>query len=172
MVPAEPCNETPFKFPSTPRSSQVKFRVRIIKEYPLPPSVELLSSYFDKFVSIIIPSDDQHRLVEESTRWQASYKRWKEERYLRLTTPNFELVVLCKPNDIKLAEEILHSKLADTIPSLKCGHIHENDVFIDYLSTTYLLFRLPTVHVPIVNMYIIYSYNLMCTLFHKLILLD
>ena len=41
--------------------------------------------------------------------------------------------MLCKPNDIKLAEEILHSKLADTIPSLKWGHIHENDAFTEYI---------------------------------------
>ena len=44
---AEPHNETPFKFPLTPRSTQAKISVQIIKECPSPPSVESLSSYFD-----------------------------------------------------------------------------------------------------------------------------
>ena len=57
----------------------------------------------------------------------------EEERYLRLTASNFGWVMLCKSNYIKLAEEILHSKLADTILRLKWGHIHENDVFSEYL---------------------------------------
>ena len=69
------------------------------------------------------------------TRRQASCKRRKEERYLRLSVSNFGWVMLhvSKPNHIKLAEEILHSKLADTIPSLKWGRIHENDAFTEYL---------------------------------------
>ena len=32
-----------------------------------------------------------------------------------------------------LLRKILHSKLADTIPSLKWGCIHENDAFTEYL---------------------------------------
>ena len=59
MVPAEPCNETPLKFPLTPRLAQAKTSAQIIQECPLPPSIELLSSYCDKFVSMITPSDDQ-----------------------------------------------------------------------------------------------------------------
>ena len=57
----------------------------------------------------------------------------ERRRYLRLTASNFGRVMLRKSNYIKLAEEILHSKLADTIPSLKWGRIHENDVFTEYL---------------------------------------
>ena len=65
---------------------------------------------------MITPSDDQRRVVEENTRRQASCKRWKEERYLRLTASNFGRVMLRRSNHIKLADEILNSKLADTIP--------------------------------------------------------
>ena len=82
---------------------------------------------------MITPSDDQRRIVEENTRRQASCKRWKEERYLQLTASNFGRVMLHKSNHIKLAEEILHSKLTDTLPSLKWGRIHENDAFTEYL---------------------------------------
>ena len=32
-----------------------------------------------------------------------------------------------------LLKKILHSKLADTIPNLKWGRIHENDAFTEYL---------------------------------------
>ena len=31
MVPAEPCSETPFKFPLTPRSAQTKIIAKIIR---------------------------------------------------------------------------------------------------------------------------------------------
>ena len=41
--------------------------------------------------------------------------------------------MLRRSNHIKLADEILNSKLADTIPSLKWGCIHENDAFTEYL---------------------------------------
>ena len=133
MVPAEQCKDTSLKFPSTPRSAQAKISAQIIKECPLPPSFQSLTSYFDKFVSMITPSDDQRRVVEENTRRQASCKRWKEERYLRLTASNFGRVMLRRSNHIKLADEILNSKLADTIPSLKWGRIHENDAFTEYL---------------------------------------
>ena len=71
MVPAEQCKDTSLKFPSTPRSAQAKISAQIIKECPLPPSFQSLTSYFDKFVSMITPSDDQRRVVEENTRRQA-----------------------------------------------------------------------------------------------------
>ena len=47
-------HETPFIFPLTPRSAQAKISAQVIKECPLPPSTESLSSYFDKFVSVMI----------------------------------------------------------------------------------------------------------------------
>ena len=40
--------------------------------------------------------------------------------------------MLHKSNYIKLAEEILYSKLTDTILSLKWGRIHKNDAFTEY----------------------------------------
>ena len=133
MVPAEQCKDTTLKFPSTLTSAQAKISAHIIKECPLPPSFQSLTSYFDKVVSMITPSDDQRRVVEENTRPQVSCKRWKVERYLRLTASNFGRVMLRRSNHIKLADEILNSKLADTIPSLKWGRIHENDAFTEYL---------------------------------------
>ena len=134
MLPTEQCKDTSLKFPSTPRSAQAKISAQIIKECPLPPSFQSLTSYFDKSVSMITPSDDQQRVVEENTRRQVSCKRWKEERYLRLTASNFGRVMLHRSNHIKLADEILYSKLADTIPSLKWGCIYENDAFTEYLT--------------------------------------
>ena len=50
----------------TPRSVQTKISAQIIKECPLPLSTESLSSFFDKFVSMITPSDDQQRVAEEN----------------------------------------------------------------------------------------------------------
>jgi len=38
-----------------------------------------------------------------------------------------------KSNYEKLAEEILHSKIPDTIPSLRWRRMHENDAFTMYL---------------------------------------
>ena len=109
------------KFPLTPRSAQVKINAEIITECPLPPTYEAVLSYFGKFVMMIIPTDDQRRTVEENTRRQGGCKCWKAERYLRLTASNFGRVMLRQSNYSKLAEEILHSKLPDTIPSLKMG---------------------------------------------------
>lgn len=43
--------------------------------------------------------------------------------------------MLRQSNHAKLAEEILHSKLPDTIPSLKWGRTHENDAFTEYLES-------------------------------------
>lgn len=38
-------------------------------------------------------------------------------------------------NHTKLAEEILHSKLPDTISSLKWEHTHENKAFTEYIES-------------------------------------
>ena len=45
-----------------------------------------------------------------------------------LTVSNFGRIILHQSNHAKLAEEILHSKLPDTIPSLKWDRTHENEV--------------------------------------------
>jgi len=135
MVAAESSDDPSSKFLLTPRSAQVKINAEIIKECPLPPTYETVSSYLDKFIMLITPNDDQQRTVEENTRHQGGCKRWKKERYLRLTASNFGRVMLCQSNHAKLAEEILYSKLPDTIPSLKWGHAHENDAFTECLES-------------------------------------
>ena len=43
--------------------------------------------------------------------------------------------MLHQSNHPKLAEEILFSKLLDTIPSLQWGHTHENEAFTEYLES-------------------------------------
>ena len=43
--------------------------------------------------------------------------------------------MLCQSNHTKLAEETPHSKLPDTIPSLKWGRTHENEAFTEYLES-------------------------------------
>ena len=135
MVVTESSDDPSSKFPLTPRSAQMKINADITKECPLPPTYETVSSYFDKFVMMITPTNDQQRTVEENTRRQGGCKRWKEERYLRLTASNFGRVMLRQSNHTKLAEEILHSKLPDTIPSLKWGRTHENEAFTEYLES-------------------------------------
>lgn len=79
------------------------------------------------------PNDEQRKAVEKATRRQSSSKRWREERYLRLTASNFGRVILRKSNYAKLAEEILFSRLPDSIPSLKWDRLHESDAFSQYL---------------------------------------
>ena len=59
MVVAKSSDDPSSKYPLTPRSAQVKINAEIIKECPLPPTQETVSSYFDKFIMLIIPSDDQ-----------------------------------------------------------------------------------------------------------------
>ena len=43
--------------------------------------------------------------------------------------------MLRQSNHTKVAEETLHSKLPDTIPSLKWAHTHENEAFTEYLES-------------------------------------
>ena len=74
MVPAESSDDPSSKFPLTPRSAQVKINAEIIKECPLPSTQETVSSYFDKLIMLITPSDDQRRTVEENTRRQGGCK--------------------------------------------------------------------------------------------------
>ena len=133
LVPLDTPDDPSSPLPLTPRSAQSKINAQIVKECELPPSLEVITSYFDKFVGMIKPSDDQRNLVEKKTRKQGSCKRWQEECHLRLTASNFGRVMLQRSNYEKLAEEILYSKLPDTIASLKWGKTHENDAFTTYL---------------------------------------
>ena len=130
MVPRD---DAPSKLPMTPRSAQCRVKAQIIKECPLPPTLEMITSYADSFLKMIQPSDEERVAVEKSTQRQNSCKRWREERHLRLTASNFGRVVLRKSNYSKLAEEILFSKISDAIPSIKWGRIHESDAFAQYL---------------------------------------
>lgn len=79
------------------------------------------------------PDERQKKAVENATRRQSACKRWREEHYLRLIDSNFGRVLLRRSNFIKLAEEILFTKLPDTILSLKWGREHEGDAFTEYL---------------------------------------
>ena len=126
-------NDTSSKLPMTPRSAQSRIMAQIIKEVELPPTLQAVVSYSDNFLKLIKPNDEQRKAVEKATRRQSSSKRWREERYLRLTASNFGRVILRKSNYAKLAEEILFSKLPDSIPSLKWGRLHESDAFSQYL---------------------------------------
>lgn len=62
MVAAESSDDPSSKFPLTPRSAQGKINTEIIKECPLPPTYEMVTSYFDKFITLITPNDDQREL--------------------------------------------------------------------------------------------------------------
>ena len=121
LVPLDTPDDSSTSLPLTPHSAQSKINAQIIKECELPPSLEVITSYFDKFVGMIKPSSDQRNLVEKKTRKQGSCKGWQEERHLRLTASNFGRVILQRSNYGKLAEEIVYSKLPDTIPILKWG---------------------------------------------------
>ena len=59
MVATESSDDPSSKFPLTPRLAQVKINAEIIKECPLPPTYETISSYFAKFVMMITPTNDQ-----------------------------------------------------------------------------------------------------------------
>lgn len=133
LVPLDAPDESKVLLPLTPRSAQSKINAQIIEKCELPPSLEVITSHFEKFVDMIKPSSDQRNLVEKKTRKQGSCKRWQEERHLRLTASNFGRVILRRSNYEKLAEEILYSKLPNTIPSLEWGRMHENDAFTAYL---------------------------------------
>lgn len=113
--------DTNLMFPLSPRSAQCKIKAQIIQECSLPPTLETILSYGEKFVTMIQSDDEQQRTVEMATRHHSACKRWREERYLRLTASNFGRVLLQKSNYTKLAEEILFSKIPDSIPSLKWG---------------------------------------------------
>ena len=125
-------NDTSPKLPVTPRSAQSRIMAQIIKEAELPPTLQAVVSYSDNFLKLIKSNDEQRKAVEKATRRQSSSKRWREERYLRLTASNFGRVILHKSNYAK-AEEILFSKLPDSKPSLKWGRLHESDAFSQYL---------------------------------------
>ena len=118
LTVADVNDDTSSMFPLTPRSAQCKIKTQVIQECPLPPTLEMVLSYGEKFVELIRSDDEQRRTVEKSTRRQSACKRWREERYLRL---NFGRVLLRKSNYAKLAEEILFSKIPESIPSLKNG---------------------------------------------------
>ena len=120
-------------FPLTPRSAQCRMKAQLLQECPLPPTFETLLAYGEKFIDMIKPNENQRKSVEKSTRRQSACRRWREERYLRLTASNFGRVLLRRSNYTKLAEEILYSKLPESIPSLKWGKIHEDEAFIQYL---------------------------------------
>ena len=128
-------NDTSSKLPMTPRSAQSRVSALIIKEVELPPTLQSVVSYRDKFLKLLQPDGEQRKAVEKATRRQSSCKRWREERYLRLTASNFGRVMLRKSNYSKLAEEILFTKLPDTISSLKWGRLHESDAFCQYLDS-------------------------------------
>ena len=128
-------NDTSSKLPMTPRSAQSRINAQIIKEVELPPTLEAVICYSDNFLKLLQPDEEQLKAVEKATRRQASSKRWREERYLRLTASNFGRVMLRKSNYGKLAEEILFAKLPDSIPSLKWGRLHESDAFGQYLES-------------------------------------
>ena len=128
-------NDTASKLPMTPRSAQSRISAQIVKEVELPPTLQAVVSYRDKFLKLLQPDGEQRKAVEKATRRQSSSKRWREERYLRLTASNFGRVMLRKSNYAKLAEEILFTKLPDTIPSLKWGRLHESDAFCQYLES-------------------------------------
>jgi len=130
MVPQD---DAPSKLPMTPRSAQCRVKAQIIKECPLPPTLETITSYADCFLKMMQPSDEQRKAVEKNTRRQSLCKRWREERYLRLTASNFGRVMLRKSNYPKLAEEIFFSKISGDMPSIKWGRIHESDAFAQYL---------------------------------------
>ena len=100
-------NDTSSKLPMTPRSTQSRVSALIIKEVELPPMLQSVVSYRDKFLKLLQPDGEQRKANEKATRRQSSCKRWREERYLRLTASNFGRVMLRKSNYGKLAEEIL-----------------------------------------------------------------
>ena len=126
-------DDTSPMFPLTPRSAQCKIKAQLLQECSLPPTFETLLAYGKKFIDMITQDDNQQKNVEKSTRRQSACKRWREERYLRLTASNFGRVLLRKSNYTKLAEEILYSKLPESVPSLKWGKVHEDQAFTQYL---------------------------------------
>ena len=128
-------NDTSLKLPMTPRSAQSRVNAQIIKEVELPPTLQAVVSYSGNFLKLLQPDEEQRKAVEKATRRQSSSKRWREERYLRLTASNFGRVMLRKSNYGKLAEEILFTKLPDYISSLKWGRLHESDAFSQYLES-------------------------------------
>ena len=122
------------KLPPTPRSIQWKLHNEIL-HLELPPSMDIMKAYGEKFVQSIMPTDAERQSIEEVTRSQSSSKRWIEERYCRLTSSNFGRFLVRKANHVKLAYEILFAKTPHNVPSLQWGRKHEEDAFLQYRSS-------------------------------------
>ena len=121
------------KLPITPRSIQWKLHNEIL-QLELPPSMDIIRTFGEKFIQKIMPSNAERQSIEAVTRSQSSSKRWNEERYCGLTLSNFGWVLVCKTNHVKLAHEILLAKTLHNIPSLQWGRKHEEDAFLQYHS--------------------------------------
>ena len=61
-------DDTCSMFPLIPQSAQCKIKAQVIQECLLPPSLEMVLSYGEKFVELIHSDDEQRRTVEKSTR--------------------------------------------------------------------------------------------------------
>ena len=94
LVPLDTPDDSSTSLPLTPCLAQSKINAQIIKECELLPLLEVITSYFDKFVGMMKPSSDQRNLVEKKTRKQGLCKRWQDECDLRLIASNFDRVIL------------------------------------------------------------------------------
>ena len=53
MMPLDTHDNPNLKLPLTPHSAQCKINAQIVQECEFPPSYEMITSYFDKFVEMI-----------------------------------------------------------------------------------------------------------------------
>ena len=117
--------------PLIPRSVKTKLCSQMM-QLPLPPSLECIQEFGQRFISGITLSNSQKQLIEKKTHLQAECVRWHEERYCRLTASNFGRVIKRKSEFDKLATELLSTKNLTTVPAIKWGRDHESDAYQRY----------------------------------------
>ena len=117
--------------PLIPRSVKAKISNCILKTN-LPPSLETIKEFGEKFIVDITPTNDQQQMIEKKTRLQADCTRWHEERYCRLTASNFGQVLQRRSDFKKLASDLLSVKPILNVPAVQWGREHESDAFQAY----------------------------------------
>ena len=117
--------------PLIPRSVKAKISNCIFKTN-LPPSLETIKEFGEKFIADITPTNDQQQMIEKKTLLQADSTRWHEERYCRLTASNFGRVLQRRSDFKKLASDLLSVKPILNVPAVQWGREHESDAFQAY----------------------------------------